>query len=307
MVQVDGQRTRQEPLTPNLHGVGRFGGQARDHSVASRQAGGPAGLELNGGKKMPGSVITERVGKVAVLRLDRPPVNSLSIGLVAELRDAIDGLAADLPGAVVIAGTDRIFSAGADITEFGGTERAAEVTGGFARVLDAIAALPRVTLAAISGGAFGGGLELALACDFRFAARGARLGQPEILLGIIPGGGGTQRLARLVGPARAKDLVLTGRYVSADEALGIGLVDRVLAPESLGTEAIEFASRLAAGALVAQGLAKRAIDEGLELSLAEGLSLERDLFARAFATRDAEIGVRSFLERGPGKAEFVGA
>jgi enoyl-CoA hydratase/carnithine racemase len=162
-------------------------------------------------------------------------------------------------------------------------------------------------LAAIAGGAFGGGLELALACDFRVVARGARLGQPEILLGMIPGGGGTQRLARLVGPARAKDLVLTGRYVSAEEALGIGLADRVVEAERLLDEAMDLASRLAAGALVAQGLAKRAIDEGLGLSLADGLALERDLFARTFATRDAEIGVRSFLEHGPGNAEFVGA
>jgi enoyl-CoA hydratase/carnithine racemase len=253
------------------------------------------------------AVTTERVGKLAVLHIDRPPVNSLSIGLLAELREAVDHLAADLPGAVVITGTDRIFSAGADVTEFGGTERAAEVAGGFAAVLDAIAAMPRATLAAISGGAFGGGLELALACDFRFAAGGARLGQPEILLGIIPGGGGTQRLARLVGPARAKDLILTGRYVSAEEAHRIGLVDRVATAETLVPEAMEFASRLAAGPVVAQGLAKRAIDEGLERSLADGLSLERELFARAFATRDAEIGVRSFLESGPGKAEFVGA
>ena len=253
------------------------------------------------------AVTSERVGKVAVLRLDRPPVNSLSIGLLAELRRAVEGLAADLPGAVVITGSDRIFSAGADITEFGGAERAAEVSSGFGQVLDAIASLPRATVAAISGGAFGGGLELALACDFRFVAAGARLGQPEILLGIIPGGGGTQRLARLIGPARAKDIVLTGRYLSAEEAFGIGLADRLTEAGSVVSDALEFASRLAAGAIVAQGLAKRAIDEGLELSLADGLALEREFFARTFATRDAEIGVRSFLERGPGRAEFVGA
>jgi enoyl-CoA hydratase/carnithine racemase len=256
---------------------------------------------------MSSAVTVERVGKVAVLRVDRPPVNSLSVGLLAELHRAVDALAADLPGSLVITGTERIFSAGADITEFGGTERAAETAGAFGQVLDAVAALPRATVAAIAGGAFGGGLELALACDFRVVARGARLGQPEILLGIIPGGGGTQRLARLVGPARAKDLVLTGRYLSAEEALAIGLADRVAEAERLMDEAMELASRLAAGALVAQGLAKRAIDEGLGLSLADGLALERDLFARTFATRDAEIGVRSFLERGPGKAEFVGA
>ena len=256
---------------------------------------------------MTSTVTTERVGKVAVLRLARPPVNALSAGLLAELQQVVESLAADLPGAVVITGTDRIFSAGADITEFGGTEQAAEVARHFASVLDALTALPRATLAVISGGAFGGGLELALACDFRFVASGARLGQPEILLGIIPGGGGTQRLARLVGPARAKDIVFTGRQLSAEEALAIGLVDRVVAADTLRTEAMEFASRLAAGAVVAQGLAKRAIDEGLGLSLGDGLALERELFARAFATRDAGIGVRSFLESGPGKAEFVGA
>jgi enoyl-CoA hydratase/carnithine racemase len=256
---------------------------------------------------MSGAVTVERVGTVAVLRVDRPPVNSLSAALLAELKEAVDALGADLPGSVVITGTGRIFSAGADITEFGGRERAAEMAATFGDVLDAVAALPRATLAAIAGGAFGGGLELALACDFRIVARGARLGQPEILLGIIPGGGGTQRLARLLGPARAKDLVLTGRYLDAEEALRIGLADRVADAERLMDEALELASRLAAGALVAQGLAKRAIDEGLGLSLADGLALERDLFARTFVTRDAEIGVRSFLERGPGKAEFVGA
>jgi enoyl-CoA hydratase/carnithine racemase len=256
---------------------------------------------------MSATVTSERVGKVAVLRLDRPPVNSLSVGLLAELGRAVEGLAADLPGAVVITGTDRIFSAGADITEFGGTERAAEVSGRFGQVLDAIASLPRATVAAISGGAFGGGLELALACDFRFVANGARLGQPEILLGIIPGGGGTQRLARLVGPARAKNIVLTGRHLSAEEAFGIGLADRLTAAGSVVGDALDFASGLADGATVAQGLAKRAIDEGLGLSLMDGLALERELFARTFATRDAAIGVRSFLERGPGQAEFVGA
>jgi enoyl-CoA hydratase/carnithine racemase len=253
------------------------------------------------------AVSIERRGKVALVRFDRPPVNALSLGLLAELRQAVDALAADLPGAVVITGRDRIFSAGADVGEFGGPERAAGTSAAFASTLDAIAAFPRATVAAIAGGAYGGGLELALACDFRVVARGARLGQPEILLGIIPGGGGTQRLARLIGPARAKDLILTGRAVQADEALGIGLADRVVEPEHLEPDALEFASGLASGAVVAQGLAKRAIDDGLDLPLAAGLALERELFARSFATQDAEIGVRSFVERGPGKAEFVGA
>ncbi len=256
---------------------------------------------------MSGFLAVEYVGNVAVLRIERPRANALSLTLLAELAGAVEALAADLPGAVVITGTDRFFSAGADVTEFGGTDRASKVTQTFASVLNAIAALPRATVAAIAGYALGGGLELALACDFRVVAEGARLGQPEILLGIIPGGGGTQRLARLIGPARAKDLVLTGRNVSADEALEIGLADRVFAADGFLGEALHFASQLARGAIVAQGLAKRAIDEGLELSLADGLALERQLFVSVFETRDAEIGVRSFLESGPGNAEFVGA
>ena len=262
-------------LTYELHqrGDGRIGAAALCGGGGQGDAVRPQVLPL-----MSTAVTSERVGKVAVLRLDRPPVNSLSIGLLAELGRAVEGLAADLPGAVVITGSDRIFSAGADITEFGGTERAAEVSSGFGEVLDAIASLPRATVAAISGGAFGGGLELALACDFRFVAAGARLGQPEILLGIIPGGGGTQRLARLIGPARAKDIVLTGRYLSAEEAFGMGLADRLTEAGSVVSDALEFASRLAAGAVVAQALAKRAIDEGLGRSLVDGLALERGSF-----------------------------
>jgi enoyl-CoA hydratase/carnithine racemase len=258
-------------------------------------------------REVSGFVTAERLGNVEVLRIDRPRANALSLGLLGELAAAVGGLATDLPGAVVITGTDRVFSAGADVTEFGGAARAAEVTEVFASVLGAVAALPRATVAAIAGYALGGGLELALACDFRVVAEGARLGQPEILLGIIPGGGGTQRLARLVGPARAKDLVFTGRQVSAEEALTIGLADRVLPADGFLEEVLRFASTLARGATVAQSLAKRAIDEGLGLALGDGLALERQLFVRSFETRDAEIGVRAFLEKGPGNAEFVGA
>ncbi|HXW80284.1 MAG TPA: enoyl-CoA hydratase-related protein [Acidimicrobiales bacterium] len=252
-------------------------------------------------------VAAERVGKVAVLRIERPRANALSLELLGELAAEIDTLAADLPGAVVITGTDRVFSAGADVAEFGGTARAAELAQVFGSVLEAIASLPRATVAAIVGYALGGGLELALACDFRVVAEGARVGQPEILLGVIPGGGGTQRLARLIGPARTKDLVLTGRQVGAEEALRIGLADRVFAADGFFEQALEFASTLANGPTVALALAKRAIDEGVEIPLADGLALERRLFVSAFETRDAEIGVRSFLEKGPGHAAFVGA
>ncbi|MGH9303352.1 MAG: enoyl-CoA hydratase/isomerase family protein, partial [Acidimicrobiales bacterium] len=215
-------------------------------------------------------------------------------------------LATDPPGAVVIWGGERCFSAGADVSEFEGPERAAEVASVFHRSLGALAALGRATIAVITGFALGGGLELALACDFRLAADNARLGQPEVLLGVIPGGGGTQRLARLVGPSVAKELIFTGRQVHADEALALGLVNKVAPPESVFEAGMELARALARGAVAAQALAKRAIDAGLQGGLDEGLALERELFSEVFATADAAEGVSSFLEHGPGKALFLG-
>ena len=212
----------------------------------------------------------------------------------------------DPPGAVVVTGGDRIFAAGADIGEFDGPEEGRAVGAAFLRALDAVAAIPRCVVAAVSGYALGGGCELALACDLRIASERARFGLPEILLGIIPGGGGTQRLARLVGPARAKQLIFTGRQVDAAEALAMGLVDEVVPPEQLHDRALALAAELASGAVVAQGLAKRAIDEGLQGSLADGLALEQQLFAQVFETEDARIGIASFREHGPGKARFVG-
>jgi enoyl-CoA hydratase/carnithine racemase len=243
---------------------------------------------------------------VAVVRLDNPKVNALSGALLGELEEAAVALTKDPPGAVVVTGGDRIFAAGADISEFGGPDEAREIGGRFLRALDALAAVPRCVIAAIGGFALGGGCELALACDLRIASERAKLGQPEILLGIIPGGGGTQRLARLVGASRAKDLILTGRQVGADEALRIGLVDEVVAPDELHDRALARAAELAKGAVVAQGLAKRAIDGGLDRSLADGLALEQELFAEVFTTEDSRIGVASFLESGPGAAEFQG-
>jgi len=250
--------------------------------------------------------VERRADGVAVLRLDRPKMNALSAELLRQLHAAVDDLAADLPGAVVVWGGERIFAAGADIAEFGGPEEAKVVGAAFHSTLDALATLPRSTVAAVSGYALGGGCELALACDLRVASSSARLGQPEILLGIIPGGGGTQRLARLIGPSRAKDLIFSGRQVEADEALRIGLVDRVVEPEAVFSSAVELAASLAAGAVAAQALAKRAIDSGLDGPLQAGLELERALFVEVFRTEDAGIGVRSFLEHGPGKARFTG-
>ena len=217
-----------------------------------------------------------------------------------------DDLHANPPGAVVITGGDRLFAAGADISEFGGPHEAAVIGGHFVATLDAIATIPRMVIAAVSGVALGGGCEIALACDLRIVSERARFGQPEILLGIIPGGGGTQRLARLVGVSRAKDIILTGRQVDAAEALRIGLVDEVVAPEALHDRAIERAAELARGAVAAQALAKRAIDGGLDRSLADGVQLEQESFVEVFRTEDSQIGVKSFLENGPGKATFTG-
>jgi enoyl-CoA hydratase len=163
-----------------------------------------------------------------------------------------------------------------------------------------------VTIAAVAGYALGGGCELALACDLRVAAERATFGQPEILLGIIPGAGATQRLSRLLGPARAKDLIFSGRQVKADEALAIGLADRVVPGDRLQEEARALAAGFARGPLAAQAMVKQAIDGGLDLTLADGLTLELELFVQVFETDDARIGVQSFLENGPGKATFTG-
>jgi enoyl-CoA hydratase/carnithine racemase len=250
-------------------------------------------------------VRVERRGAVALLRLDRPKVNALSLQVLAEIRSAVAGLAADPPGALVVWGGERVFAAGADIRELQVAEPV-QVSEAFRAALDELAALPRLTIAAINGVALGGGCELALACDLRIAASDARLGQPEIQLGIIPGGGATQRLARAVGSARAKELILTGRHVGADEAHAIGLVQRVVEPAAVLDTSLELASSVARGALAAQALAKRAVDDGLDVPLREGLDLEARLFAKVMTTEDSAIGFRSFLEHGAGKAVFTG-
>ncbi len=244
---------------------------------------------------------------VTVIRLQRPPLNALSHALLGELAAAAGAVAAgpDVK-AVVIAGSDRAFAAGADITEFGSPDDAQRIGAQFRAAFDAVAAIPRPVIAAIRGFALGGGLELALACDLRVAADSARLGQPEILLGIIPGAGGTQRLPRLVGPARAKEMVWSGRQVRADEAHAIGLVDRVVAADEAEAAALGWAATFATGAVVAMGSAKRVIDRGLDTSLDAGLDLEHGAFVEVFRTDDAVAGVRSFLDHGPGHATFRG-
>jgi len=243
---------------------------------------------------------------VAVVTLDNPKVNALSAELRQQLKEVAEALQADPPGAVVVTGGERIFAAGADITQFGGADDAAGIVASFHEAMAAVADIPRMVIAAVAGYALGGGCELALACDYRIASERAVFGQPEILLGIIPGGGGTQRLSRLVGPSRAKDLILTGRQVKADEAYRIGLCDEVEPPEQLHERALGLAGELARGALAAQALAKQAIDLGLDVGLPEGMAVERKRFVDAFRTEDSQIGVKSFLEHGPGKAEFTG-
>jgi enoyl-CoA hydratase/carnithine racemase len=244
---------------------------------------------------------------VTLIRLARPPLNALSHALLDELETTARTLAADpTVTAVVVAGSDRAFAAGADITEFGTADDAHRIGTQFLHAFDAVAAIPRPVIAAVRGFALGGGLELALACDLRVAADSARLGQPEILLGIIPGGGATQRLPRLIGPARAKEMVWSGRQVRADEAASIGLVDRVVPADDTESTALAWAATFAHGPLAAIAAAKHVIDHGLDGSLAFGLDLEHAAFTDIFRTEDATEGIRSFLEHGPGHATFKG-
>ena len=210
--------------------------------------------------------------------------------------------------AVVLYGGERVFAAGADIKEMAGLGYAGMLAWG-TRVQEAfkvVAKLPKPVVAAVTGYALGGGFELALTADFRVLGAGAKVGVPEITLGVVPGLGGTQRLPRLVGPARAKDLVFSGRHVDAQEALALGIADRVVPDGDVYTTAVEMASAYASGPAVALRAAKQAIDDGLELDLDNGLRLESSLFAALFGTEDQRIGMTSFLEQGPGKARFTG-
>ncbi|MGW0603819.1 enoyl-CoA hydratase/isomerase family protein [Streptomyces sp. NPDC002640] len=245
---------------------------------------------------------------VGTIRLDRPPMNALDIAT----QDRIKELAEEITGrddvrAVVVYGGEKVFAAGADIKEMRAMDHAAMVARGrgLQDSFTAVARIPKPVVAAITGYALGGGCELALCADYRIAADNAKLGQPEILLGLIPGAGGTQRLARLIGPSRAKDLIFTGRHVRADEALSLGLVDRVVPAADVYTEAHAWAAKLAQGPAVALRAAKESVDAGLETDLDTGLAIERNWFAGLFATEDRERGMKSFVEEGPGKAKFL--
>ncbi|MEU4658617.1 enoyl-CoA hydratase-related protein [Streptomyces sp. NPDC023723] len=245
---------------------------------------------------------------VGTLRLDRPPMNALDTATQDRLKELAEEAAARADvRAVVLYGGEKVFAAGADIKEMQAMDHAAMVLR--ARALQdsftAVARIPKPVVAAVTGYALGGGCELALCADYRIAADNAKLGQPEILLGLIPGAGGTQRLARLIGPSRAKDLIFTGRQVKAAEALTLGLVDRVVPAAEVHQQAHAWAARLAQGPAIALRAAKEAVDTGLETDLDTGLTVERNWFAGLFATEDRERGMRSFVEEGPGKAKFI--
>jgi enoyl-CoA hydratase/carnithine racemase len=248
-------------------------------------------------------------GGVATLRLDRPKMNALNAQMQEEIRAAAgEASARDDVKAVVVYGGERVFAAGADVKEMAQMSYVDMVarSGALQSSFGSVAAIPKPVVAAVTGYALGGGCELALCADVRFAADDAVLGQPEILLGIIPGAGGTQRLARLVGPSKTKDIIFTGRFVPADEALAIGLVDRVVPAAQVYDEAVGWARQFTGAATHALRAAKESVDQGLEVDLQTGLAIERQQFAALFATEDRSIGMTSFVEHGPGKAEFTG-
>ncbi|MEU7002067.1 enoyl-CoA hydratase-related protein [Nonomuraea sp. NPDC046570] len=252
-------------------------------------------------------VRVEVADQVATIRLDRPKMNALNGQVQQEIGEAARQVDADTGvQAVIVYGGERVFAAGADIKEMADMSYADMVA--HSRTLQdcftAVARIGKPVIAAITGYALGGGCELALCADFRVAGEGAKLGQPEIQLGIIPGAGGTQRLSRLVGPARAKDLIFSGRHVSAPEALAIGLVDRVVPDVDVYSEALSWAASFTGGPAIALRAAKQAIDQGLEVDLDTGLEIERLQFSGLFATEDAKIGMHAFTEKA--KPKFLG-
>lgn len=251
-------------------------------------------------------VLDDGVGR---LRIDRPPVNALSAEVLGRIDGAL-GLAIDdeRVRALVVSGGDKVFAAGGDIKEMMSLTpiTATDYISYFQRVLTRLEQAPMITVAAVNGYALGGGCELALACDLRICAEGARFGQPEINLGVIPGAGGTQRLPRLVGVGRAKEIIYSGRLVDSQEALSIGLVTEVVQGPEVARRAGDLAASFAGGPLVALRAAKEAIQAGNETDLATGLTIERQAFASLFASEDQRIGMTSFVEKGPGKANFAG-
>ena len=246
---------------------------------------------------------------IGTIRLDRPPMNALNRQVQEEIRAAAREATVNSDvRAVIVYGGEKVFAAGADIKEMAAmsviemTDIAAELQS----ALGSLSTIPKPVVAAVTGYALGGGLEVALGADRRIAGDNVKLGVPEVLLGVIPGGGGTQRLARLIGPSRAKDMVFTGRFVGAEEALRIGLVDEVVAPDEVYNAARAWAGQFTTGASRALAAAKASIDQGLDVDLTNGLRVEAQQFAALFATEDRTVGMESFIANGPGKAAFTG-
>ncbi|HWL64582.1 MAG TPA: enoyl-CoA hydratase-related protein [Actinomycetota bacterium] len=246
---------------------------------------------------------------VGTIRLSRGKLNPINAQVVQEINEAIEAAETDdNVRAVVVWGGENVFAAGADINEMEDRDTISmfRYISGLQDVFTRLEHLPVVTIAAINGFALGGGCELALACDLRICAEDSQLGQPEILLGIIPGAGGTQRLPRLIGVGRAKDLIYSGRFVKADEALTMGLVNKVVSAADVYSTAVKWAQRYASGPTVALLAAKQVIQNGIDTDMATGQLLERQAFAALFSSEDQKIGMKSFIEEGPGKAKFVG-
>lgn len=246
---------------------------------------------------------------IAIMRLNRPPMNALNL----QMQQEIAGAAHLISGhkdvhAVVLYGGPKVFAAGADVKEMANMSysQMAEAAHRLSQAFTSVARIGQPTISAITGFALGGGLELAMCTDFRVAGDNAKLGQPEILLGIIPGAGGTQRLPRLIGPSRAKELIFGGHMISAAEALDLGLVNRVCPPDSVLDEAVSWARTFVDGPRIALSAAKRAIDSGLNVDLTTGLAIESTEFAALFATEDQKTGMNSFVTEGPGRAKFQG-
>jgi enoyl-CoA hydratase len=247
------------------------------------------------------TIIVETEGRVGVIRLNRPQaLNALNSALMEELAAAISGFDASAEiGCVVIAGSEKAFAAGADIKEMASKSYTDAFMANFAATWDCVARARKPTIAAVAGFALGGGCELAMQCDIIIAADNARFGQPEIKLGIIPGIGGTQRLTRAVGKAKAMDLILTGRMMDAAEAERAGLVARVVPAADLMAEAMKTAATIASMSLPSVMAAKEAVNRAFEVSLAEGVLFERRIFHALFATEDQKEGMAAFIEKRP--------
>ena len=246
-------------------------------------------------------VLSERDGPVGVVTINRPrQLNALSSAVLTELADALEAHERDDEvRAIVLTGGPDVFAAGADLKELGTRSVVDMMAGNRVALFDRVRGVSKPVIAAVSGYALGGGCELAMLCDMIVASETARFGQPEINVGIMPGAGGTQRLARTVGKAKAIEMVLTGDWIDAQAAERLGLVNRVVPADQVIAEAKALANKIAAKAPLAVKLAKQAVNKAYELPLSEGVDFERKLFYLLFATEDAKEGVAAFMEKRP--------